>query len=114
MTLDLDAIDARVKAHAASIGPGGDKAWNAGLLAADVPKLLAEVRRLRVALAGREPQILAEEPGPGVTEVYDRDGSPWNRDEKGRWCAFGVGAGAPISWQRLTAVWGPITTRPAG
>lgn len=49
--LNLDAIEARVAAHAKAIGPGGDKAWNAGLLAADAPKLVAEVRRLRAALA---------------------------------------------------------------
>lgn len=50
MSLDLDAVAARAIKYAQAIGPGGEKAWLAGQLVADVPALLAEVGRLRDAL----------------------------------------------------------------
>ncbi len=46
MTIDIDAIRKRAERYASAMGPGGEKAWVAGLLAADVPALLAEIQRL--------------------------------------------------------------------
>lgn len=46
--LELDEIRGLVGRRAAAIGPGGEKAWLAGLLAERVPGLLAEIDRLRL------------------------------------------------------------------
>lgn len=46
MSLDLDDIRDHLKKYATAIGPGGEKAWWAGVLAADVPALLAAIERL--------------------------------------------------------------------
>lgn len=46
MSIDLDAIRKRAERYARAMGPGGEKAWIAGLLAGDVPALLAEIARL--------------------------------------------------------------------
>jgi hypothetical protein len=52
MTPELLAeIRRTVEKHAHAIGPGGEKAWLAGLLSAAAPLLLAEVDRLRAELA---------------------------------------------------------------
>ncbi|WP_330438794.1 hypothetical protein OHB44_27885 [Micromonospora sp. NBC_00821] len=50
MTADLEAIRTLVNRHVSAIGPGGDKAWTAGLLAAKVPALCDEVQQLRAEL----------------------------------------------------------------
>lgn len=46
----LEALRAQADRHAQAIGPGGEKAWLAGLLAAAAPALLSEVERLRAEL----------------------------------------------------------------
>lgn len=46
MSPDLNAIRVRAEQYDRAIGPGGEKAWLAGLLATDVPKLLAEIDQL--------------------------------------------------------------------
>ncbi|MFG1659014.1 hypothetical protein ACGFIY_21030 [Micromonospora chersina] len=121
---ELDAIQATWAEIQNTPAPGlvTDRLICAEQSAADVPRLIAkvkqlatEVRRLRSELASREPQILAEKPGPNVTEVYDRDGHPWARNRNtGLWCAFGVDVGVPTSWESLVRVWGQITVKGVG
>lgn len=43
---DIDSIRRRVAEHEKATGPGGEKAWLAGLLAKDARTLLAEIDRL--------------------------------------------------------------------
>jgi len=47
VSADIDAIRRRVAEWEKATGPGGDKAWLAGLLARDARTLLAEIDRLR-------------------------------------------------------------------
>lgn len=106
--LDLDAIERTheswAKGAAACPQPEGPcircqmRATDA---AGDVPALVAEVRRLRAALAWH-----TDGPGPDVTTVYDRDGDPWMRDGD-RWRC--EGDGGAVTWAALVIKWGPIT-----
>ncbi|MCX5066949.1 hypothetical protein OOJ91_13940 [Micromonospora lupini] len=108
--LNLDTIEQQSLRYTGAAG--ADQSWLARELAGWVPGLIAEVKRLRAELTSHQPQILSNEPAPDITEVRDQDGSPWHRDKDGRWCAFGVGTGAPTSWDSLVRIWGPITTVP--
>lgn len=64
------------------------------------------------------PEVLTEEPGPEVTEVWDRDGDRWIRAHEGGWCCVGRNAATTRNrvrrgqpWQQLARHWGPLTTR---
>lgn len=105
--LDLDAI--RKQSSLFADAYGSDQAALAHELAARVPELCDEVELLRLKAKHALRPELTGEPGPDVTEVYDHEGHPWERNKAGLWCAFGVGVGVPTSWASLARVWGPIT-----
>ncbi|WP_431976139.1 hypothetical protein [Micromonospora haikouensis] len=55
--VNLDAIESELARYDRAIGPGGEKAWSAGLLAQCVRPLVDEVRQLRAALAAAAPAV---------------------------------------------------------
>jgi hypothetical protein len=106
---DLDTIAARADAAAPAaweVVPHTCDCW------ADVPRLVAEVRRLTAAPAT---YALPPEPPPEVTELWDRDGLHWHRVAARTWSRSAVGRDPwwqRWNWLRLLDKRGRLSTTP--